>query len=200
MIVTVEANYIRLIYEAGENYYAGSAEYSDQHFRCLTYDTLAEFIVAIGKPTGSKLAEVIEAFKNFATREEFAAAGIAIPDNVVLGMPDDVEVYRAKKMKELSDWWDAIVGLEVAPGIVLPTREAAIGVMGVAAMIAMGNGVDLSVDDVNDKTVIIPKDDIQTTVATYFTLYNANRVKWDVLEREIMSARTVIELRNIKIH
>lgn len=106
---------------------------------------------------------------------------------------------RTKKLALLNSWWDNHPGIEVQPGIVLPMDKASIGAMAAAANVAEQMGVDLSLDDVNDKTVIIPAAQIQTAIGTFYVKLNEMRAKWDTLLAQIESAKTIEELAAITI-
>lgn len=106
---------------------------------------------------------------------------------------------RARKLVSLNFWWDNYPGIEVQPGIVLPMDKASIGAMAAAANVAEQMSVDLSLDDVNDKTVIIPAAQIQTAIGTFYVKLNEMRAKWDTLLAQIESAKTIEELAAITI-
>ena len=106
---------------------------------------------------------------------------------------------RTKKLALLNSWWDNHPGIEVQPDIVLPMDKASIGAMAAAANVADHMNIDLSLDDVNDKTVVIPNAKIQESIGTFYIKLNELRARWDELLAQIEAATTVEALRAIEI-
>jgi len=137
-------------------------------------------------------SEIPEKFKEYFDLKEIPESQFCVEPVV-----PSFESLKELNLRNLNAWWDGIPGIEAQPGIVLPIDKASIGAMGVAATVAMQMGKDLSLDDVNDKTVVIPSAKIQEAIGTFYTKLNELRAKWDDLLAKIESATTIEELNQI---
>lgn len=202
-------------------------KYSEQAYTTQGSDDFASFVALLGVVDQAVVDKLIAAFSSVVTLDEFTAALPAFSDYIAdlttekvetvtdadlgevetrkppkvvfTGRTLTLEQCRAKLLARLNTWWDDTLGIGVLPGIVLPIDKASIGAMAAAANVSAQMGVDLSLDDVNDKTVIIPAAQIQTAIGTFYVKLNEMRAKWDTLLAQIESAKTIEELAAITI-
>ena len=192
-------------------FFVGPVEFSVEHV-AIGSNSLSELLASLSELTAEDLKTAAVAFASVVSRGSFESAipealrsdALVLIQEVPFTSTEDAEraafnsASRLKR-KELNSWWDNIPGIEVKPGVVLAMDRGSIGAMGVAANYAVQSQTALSLDDVNDKTVVVSAQEIQSCIGVFYAKYNSLRQKWDELLSRIESATTVEELQLITI-
>jgi len=192
-------------------FFVGPIEFPPDYI-VIGNNSLSELFASLTPLTAEDVKTAAVAFGSYISRGSFESAipealrpdALALIQEVPFTSTEDAEraAFNSAsrlKLKELNSWWDNIPGIEVKPGVVLAMDRGSIGAMGVAANFAIQTQTALSLDDVNDKTVVIPAQEIASCIGVFYAKYNSLRQKWDELLSRIESATTVEELQLITI-
>lgn len=119
----------------------------------------------------------------------------------------ELEDLRQAKIEQLHAWWDSYPGIEVLPGIVLPTQEqvrntntgAFVLAMQINSLLSPLNKRNIKLVDVNDYTVEVPHLQALSALNTFESVYYGVSQHWDTTHKAIVAASTIEELNSIQM-